>query len=81
MNKHSANCNLSRPRNMNMAATLQNAGIDTDGYLSLRIHPSMLPAESELIVQIRDRKTGETVTMTMDDFLCKLDREVSEKTL
>ncbi len=32
-------------------------------------------------VSVRDRKTGETVTMTMDDFLCKLDREVSEKTL
>lgn len=32
-------------------------------------------------VSVRDRKTGETTTMTMEDFLCKLDREVSEKTL
>lgn len=67
MNKYSANCNPSRPRNTSMAATLQNAGIDTDGYLSLRIHPSMLPAESELIVQIRDRKSGELFTLNLND--------------
>ena len=50
-----------------MNAALKKAGIDTDGYLSLRIHQSMLPADSELTVQIRDKRTGELFSLNLCD--------------
>ena len=67
MNKAYVHCTASRIRRPDMTAHLRKAGVDTDGFLSLRLHQSLLPEGSELIVQIRDKQTGELFTMNLND--------------
>lgn len=50
-----------------MNAVLRKANVDTEGYLSLRVHQSLLPSDSELIVQIRNKQTGELFTLNLND--------------
>lgn len=54
-------------RRTDMTAQLRNAGVDTDGFLSLRLHQSLIPEGAELIIQIRDKKTGELFTLNLND--------------
>lgn len=62
MSKHFSNNH--RP---NMTTALQKAGIDPNGYLSLRINQSMLPSNAELTIQVRDKATGELFTLNLND--------------
>lgn len=50
-----------------MEAALQNAGVNTESYLSLRINKSDLPANAELIIQIRDKHTGAFIPVNLND--------------
>ena len=54
-------------RRPDMNAQLHKAGVDTDGFLSLRLHQSLIPEGAELTIQIRDKKTGELFTMNLND--------------
>ena len=54
-------------RRTDMTAQLRNAGVDTDGFLSLRLHQSLIPEGAELTIQIRDKQTGELFTMNLND--------------
>ena len=54
-------------RRPDMTAQLHKAGVDTDGFLSLRLHQSLIPEGAELTIQIRDKKTGELFTMNLND--------------
>lgn len=67
MNKNYVSYAASHNRRTDMASALQKAGIDTEGFLSLRLHQSLLPEGSELIVQIRDKQTGELLTINLND--------------
>lgn len=40
-------------------ATLNNAGIDADQYLSMRIDKEFIPDGAEVVIQVRDKETGE----------------------
>lgn len=50
-----------------MTAQLHKAGVDTEGFLSLRLHQSLIPEGAELTIQIRDKQTGELFTMNLND--------------
>ena len=50
-----------------MAAALQQAGVSTDGYLSLRIDKRDLPDNSELVIQVRDKRTGKLTPLLLND--------------
>lgn len=68
MNKYRNNVvarNNARPQSMNAALT--NAGVDTSDFLSLRIAKSDLPANSELVIQIRDKRTGQLYPVNLND--------------
>ena len=54
-----------RPQSMN--AALQHAGVDTSDFLSLRIAKADLPANSELVIQIRDKRTGQLYPVNLGD--------------
>lgn len=54
-------------RRPDMTAQLHKAGVDTDGFLSLRLNQSLIPEGAELTIQIRDRKTGELFTLNLND--------------
>ena len=40
-------------------ATLNSAGIDADQYLSMRIDKEFIPDGAEVVIQVRDKETGE----------------------
>ncbi len=46
---------------------LEKAGVSADNYLSLRINKNDLPDGSELVIQVRDRRTGKLVTLPLND--------------
>lgn len=54
-------------RRPDMTAQLHKAGVDTDGFLSLRLNQSLIPEGAELTIQIRDKKTGELFTLNLND--------------
>ena len=67
MNKTYVHHTTSRTRRPDMTAQLHNAGVDTEGFLSLRLHQSLIPEGAELTIQIRDKQTGELFTMNLND--------------
>lgn len=67
MNKTYVHHTASRTRRPDMTAQLHKAGIDTEGFLSLRLHQSLIPEGAELTIQIRDKQTGELFTMNLND--------------
>lgn len=54
-------------RRPSMEAALQNAGVNTADYLSLRINKADLPANAELVIQIRDKRTGDLIPVKLHD--------------
>lgn len=50
-----------------MEAALENAGVNTENYLSLRINKSDLPSNAELVIQIRDKRTGNLIPVKLHD--------------
>ncbi len=67
MNNQNTRNNTACPKCPCMAATLEKAGVDTTNYLSLRINKADLPANAELIVQLRDKKTGQLIPVNLND--------------
>lgn len=67
MNKTYVHHTASRTRRPDMTAQLHKAGVDTEGFLSLRLHQSLIPEGAELTIQIRDKQTGELFTMNLND--------------
>lgn len=59
--------NTASNKHPDMNAVLSKANVDTEGYLSLRFHQSMLPDDAELIVQIRNKQTGELISVDLND--------------
>jgi len=54
------NASQNRPNSGNSRkATLSNAGIDADQYLSMRIDKEFIPDGAEVVIQVRDKETGE----------------------
>ena len=48
-------------------AILENAGVDTYNYFSLRIDKCDLPDNAELVIQVRDKSSGKLVTLNAND--------------
>ena len=67
MTKNHVHHTASRTRRPDMAAQLHKAGVVTEGFLSLRLHQSLIPEGAELTIQIRDKQTGELFTMNLND--------------
>ena len=67
MNKTYVHHAASQSRRPDMTAQLRKAGVDTDGFLSLRLHQSLIPEGAELTIQIRDKQTGELFTLNLND--------------
>ncbi len=67
MNSQSTRNNSACPKCACMAATLEKAGVDTTNYLSLRINKADLPDNAELVVQLRDKKTGQLIPVNLND--------------
>lgn len=66
---HSKNnvCARNNVRRPSMEAVLHNAGVNTTDYLSLRINKADLPANAELVIQIRDKQTGALIPVNLND--------------
>lgn len=67
MNSQNTRNNSGCPKCPCMAATLEKAGVDTTNYLSLRINKADLPDNAELVVQLRDKKTGQLIPVNLND--------------
>lgn len=67
MNSQSTRNNTACPKCPCMVSTLEKAGVETTNYLSLRINKADLPDNAELIVQLRDKKTGQLISMNLND--------------
>lgn len=55
-----------------MRDTLRQAGINTDHFLSLRIDKSRLPENAELVVELRDKRTGQLLQVDLNSPLSPL---------
>ena len=59
------------PRHASRRDTLANAGINSDQYLSMRIDKEFIPDGAEIVIQVRDKETGEVhyvpFNQAMDD--------------
>ena len=59
------NASQNRPNSGNSRkATLSNAGIDADQYLSMRIDKEFIPDGAEVVIQVRSKKTGSVNTQS-----------------
>lgn len=67
MNSQSTRNNTACSKCPCMVSTLEKAGVETTNYLSLRINKADLPDNAELIVQLRDKKTGQLISMNLND--------------
>ena len=68
---HSNNTRNNAPRHASRRETLANAGINSDQYLSMRIDKEFIPDGAEIVIQVRDKETGEVryvpFNQAMDD--------------
>ena len=59
------------PRHASRRETLASAGINSDQYLSMRIDKEFIPDGAEVVIQVRDKETGEVryvpFNQAMDD--------------
>ena len=67
----SNNTRNNAPRHASRRETLANAGINSDQYLSMRIDKEFIPDGAEIVIQVRDKETGEVryvpFNQAMDD--------------
>lgn len=67
----SNNTRNNAPRHASRRETLVNAGINSDQYLSMRIDKEFIPDGAEIVIQVRDKETGEVryvpFNQAMDD--------------
>ena len=67
----SNNTRSNAPRHASRRETLANAGINSDQYLSMRIDKEFIPDGAEIVIQVRDKETGEVryvpFNQAMDD--------------
>ena len=51
------------PKANSRRETLNSAGIDSDQYLSMRIDKEFIPDGAEVVIQVKDKETGELRTV------------------
>ena len=70
-NRFNNNTRNNAPRHNSRRETLASAGINSDQYLSMRIDKEFIPDGAEIVIQVRDKETGEVryvpFNQAMDD--------------